>query len=595
MGEKKKHIFDLIVLSMLCLVIKGSYVFCNHSLFFYGDQIGTLALPAFLAGRDWTYIINNTPYYGFGYYWIFFVFFNLFKSYKVIYFMIILSNLIISLLVEILIYEICYYFIRRRGESVLISVISGSMYTFWVGVTNEHPLFFGIWVVVGLIVLCEKTNGKRKIVLSSVLAMVLSFLVLVHERSLALLLAVFMTTLALSINKCIVVEPISFSTTLAIGFLGGRLLRNFYIRSIFRQGSLSNTSVVNVEAANNFNVYDIKGMIVCFITNMYKTLLTSYGLIVFSIILLCIILKILLKKSKDEKNMMLIKRNKGLIMIFLSFIFALVITVAGLAYGQGGYLNYALSSKVDSQSYKSLFYIRYYEIYLGPIFMTTYILWNKIRVYTNIKIKNIYFYIIILYLIVVSRILNPVWNSSYGLRHLDFSPIYTDFLCDNNMGYHFNAGISLFVLLLFVGLMNSKNKKIITISLVLMILLIPQNYQGFSFPSVKTDYDKFYEVLTSIERDKLPNEIYVDGVNRNTVQFVLNDYEIKQFDKEWTKEDSGILLSGNNLGDLENSIHLNMDEQHIYVKGKQLQDEVLEAWETYIVENERTKGDYIQF
>ena len=561
---KKEHIVDLFILMMITFLIKGSYIFCNHQLYFYSDQIGTLALPAYLSGRDWSDVLANTPYYGFGYYWIFSFLFKLTTDYKIIYSTILVINFLLTEFIQILIYEICRRYCGDRVQSVFLAILSGAMYAYWVDITNEHPLFFGVWLVVGIILICSRVDKTKRILLSISLAVLLSYLVLVHERALALLMGVVAALLFLRIFTVNVVNLISFFPSLAISFVLGRWIKNKYLFLMYGQSSLMNSSVIDKEIANNFSISDVRGMVLCFATNIYKALMTSYGILIISFVIGCVILKLLLFKRKESK--FIIDRNSGIIAVFLSCGFAFVITLLGLAYSQGGYLNYALTNHVDSQSFKSLFYLRYYEVYLGPLFMTTFALKRQLGV--EIKAYNILIIIpLLLYKMFVANVLDIVWESKYGLKHMDFSPIYIDWHGNVEYGdYVFSTVFSLCILsIIMILIIKEKTRYSQIIAFIVMVMLLPHNFQLEKL-SVQSDYDLIYDEIKNIDAREKPNELYVYGMNYNTAQFIFNDFKIIGID-ELDNYKSGILLSGRDLGELENSRHrLLSEQQHIYIK-----------------------------
>ena len=61
----------------LCFFVQALLFFKDNDISIIEDRIGDFALPSYLAGLDWSVLIAQTKYYGYGMKWIFFPLFVL--------------------------------------------------------------------------------------------------------------------------------------------------------------------------------------------------------------------------------------------------------------------------------------------------------------------------------------------------------------------------------------------------------------------------------------------------------------------------------------------------------------------------------------
>ena len=565
--NKKKKLVAMIFVFLSVFIIAGSWLFTDIELRFYDDQIGTLLPPALLAGRDWSWVMKNIDYYGIGYYWIFFPVFLLTNNYKIIYFVISLVNILGLSVLSLFIFSFVYKYIEK--DRILLtagfSIIATLLFTYNTTLYNEYPAFFLTWIIIFIIIKLYESNNKFKsIVLSILLGLISAYSTLVHERMLALVLAIVICFTLLVFSKELKISNyILFLASLAVFYFISREIKGDIIARLWDENEINNTSVIN--GVSPFSRGAILGMCLCLCGNIYKFILGTYGVGLFSFIVFFdeikkLGTKILRRKKSEQDNI----KTSSVKVVFLICCFAVGITVFGLAYNQGYFINYSVENNIISQSFKSFFYQRYYILFLGPILLSTLVLFK------DMKIKRKGYYAIILFLIILIKIINVdilplIEKTDYYVGDVNFSSVMFRIPLFSGENQVFNIILSIAILLLFVSCINTKKYKLWVI-LSLIILLLNSNVAHIRIPAkFSNPYENSYNFVKSMEEETEISRIYCN-YNYKTFQFVLYDYTVEAIDNILDISDKDIFFSKEDFGEIKNmKLYQLGEEEYVYI------------------------------
>jgi hypothetical protein len=285
--EEKKHALCMLITFVICLLGKGTVLSGTHNLYLYGDEFGPLDMASYLAGNDWTNVASDiSAYYGYGYYGFMFWLFKLTDNYRVIYISISIIDIFITSAICILIYSIVSNIVLKKdgAEAIVITVIVSVSYSYSCFIRNEQPAFVLVWIICKMLILCvENNNNKKKNMIFSVLtAVLIGYSISVHERLVALFIAVLIVAIIFRLLNYRTINILAFSISGVAVYTLGRTLRERVVQVLFSSketAELLNTAVINVDSINTFSITSVKGMLILFFTNLYEAIMSSYGIL----------------------------------------------------------------------------------------------------------------------------------------------------------------------------------------------------------------------------------------------------------------------------------------------------------------------------
>ena len=373
----------------LALLLKVLYYWqpVTHQL--RSDDFGTLIYPAQLGGYNWTtYITNFKRYYGYGYYWIFTPLFKWIHDPTKLLAAIVLINAFIIALFSILIYELFvrYASFPRKLGTVFFAVAS-SMFLgmlrpdgkdFIYRTDNEIPLYFGCWLMVWILLAAHrnyKASLKKRILIAVGASVLLSWILSVHERALALVMAVFFAEFFLYFAKRKwLFQPAAFFGSFAAGFMAHRLLRRFLIHTLW----LGNSPKQNTSAFTRVSLWfldssfrGIKTLFLVFIGNLSNFMTKGFGLPALAMVIVIVWgvkqLPVIRKKWFSEDEEVTSEWVDPFVLVMLVFGLCIMIVIAGLAVRWGSLLYPAIRKGTVSRELKGVSYTRYYYDFVGPV------------------------------------------------------------------------------------------------------------------------------------------------------------------------------------------------------------------------------------
>jgi len=152
------------------------------------DESSTLALPAYLVGYDWTYLMGKTQYYyGYGMSIFFTPLFLLIKNPIILYRTILSMCALLQTIPGFIAFHILGKFFGQASN--LIKLLLSLVATYCVATTatnvyNEHMLYIVAWIIVWMILaLVNCQDESKKILYTIILAFVLFYSLTCHERA----------------------------------------------------------------------------------------------------------------------------------------------------------------------------------------------------------------------------------------------------------------------------------------------------------------------------------------------------------------------------------------------------------------------------
>ena len=374
------------------------------------DEMSMLAIPAKLAGYDWSQCMAEARYYGFGYFFLFAPLFKLNIDMLWIYRIILLITAVLEGIVPIIIQYILnkYFMITSVKEVILITVIMSFMTVNPLyNLINEHAIIIIIWGVTLIAFNLVYAETKRSKLLNTILLDVLLIYGLsIHTRFQVLIIAVCM---AIIIYRLIYKEWLVVPLFYAI--LGGGYIIAKYLISIVQTYVWGTTNLINsavsfpdIEKVNLFGL--LKGF--------FKIILGNIGTItIFSlssgIFIIGALLYYLFRYGVKSKN----KYDKAVFLILCIFFLSLCGTLTALGLmNMKGFAVHAEGEKF--YAIKTLTYLRYYIIFLIPIFFIGLVFYYRhVNLYKK-TYKISYLFVVTILLLWIFFVAPDISDTNYG-------------------------------------------------------------------------------------------------------------------------------------------------------------------------------------
>ena len=166
------------ILAFLCALIPRLILNCFAlPLRTQSDELATLAGGAFLGGKDWSGIVSQAGYYGFGFTALFAPLFRLSDDPVLIYRLILVVESVMQASIALMAFYLMkrYFKIEHKWFLTVASVACSYMVvTRTMIVYNEHALIFCSWLICVLLFrLLEHQNDSKKKAIDTVLLMAL--------------------------------------------------------------------------------------------------------------------------------------------------------------------------------------------------------------------------------------------------------------------------------------------------------------------------------------------------------------------------------------------------------------------------------------
>lgn len=303
------------------------------------DNIGSLALPATLAGRDWSGLLEGgIAYYGWGYYILFTPIFALTHNPVTIYTVVCAINIIVLGLISVLIFHIAAKFLSL-GKSlyvVMLAVVSSGYVTFYAwNFTAELPSLLVVWLTAWLVLKAYSVADRKKAIIfySALLALLITYSYNIHTRLIILLPAVIVACLFFYIvyKKWCIHFP-TFLGASALGFLIARILKAEVINSLWNVSSMNElrNATINVGSYVDRFTGTFKVVLDIWLSNLFKLNLETYGILTICVIVIVVFFyKMFFKRDNDNltENHLLSEKVFILLSVFGAALAGTIITI----------------------------------------------------------------------------------------------------------------------------------------------------------------------------------------------------------------------------------------------------------------------------
>lgn len=429
MGEKmkrnvwyEKYMVMLLMLTAYAFLLIG--VVKSNPMHTTSDELGGLAGAAYYAGLDWSGVISNSGYYGFGYYSFFFWLFKITDSPFVIYKVITL----ITVLFRVLIIPIAYCISKRYlriGEGLylyLLSFLMPFLHTSTVGIiSNEYILEFLIWFI--LLLMCKQmsaSNFKESFFYSLGLIGVCFYSLFIHTRALTMLIAISIVYFAYGIVKknkwsIVIISGIFFVYYLSKNLIG------IYQKNVYAlSGGEVRNGRITVNHSFSFldkNVWDIWfRMLVGMIET--ESIITG-GLFLIGIVTVIYYLLHLLKK----RNSILSLQGNMILVVTILCMGATIVAFLVSDWFGGMLKTWGIPEAAREYGYKGLTYVRYWNVYVPPFLMCVFAVFPQLPYKRIINISIIVITVVnVLFinkLIPLVKYNNGCASFLYGIGHYE--------------------------------------------------------------------------------------------------------------------------------------------------------------------------------
>lgn len=328
--------WDAILLLLFGTIIFGTGIYSINRL--YGltigvDDFGYISNAAFMLGKNWKGLSEITPYYSFGYSALLVLFLKYFSQPVILFRAIVIFNVIL-LVISYYISVLCLRKLHKNisNKIIFFTCFVANMYTanFVYGkyVLAESLLILLFWVLALLLInICRHCSNWNMVLLG----ILCSYMYFVHQRTLVVIGAVFLTIFILLVKKRVKWHNLAFFfIPFVLLFITGNLFKTFLIDGLYDNN-------INV-AVNNFSgqlgkLYYLlsPGGMLAFVKGLFSklyyfllaTLFTGgFGLLSIAKHCFCVI------REKPEKD------YEGYIYIFflLSFLFSFLLQGFSLIY-----------------------------------------------------------------------------------------------------------------------------------------------------------------------------------------------------------------------------------------------------------------------
>lgn len=350
------------------------FLFQTYPLSIGGDELFSMGPAAKLVGYDWSGVMQNYRYYGYGYTALLIPFFKLIHEPIVLYRMIVLMMMLAQSAAAPIAYHLMKKYLLVDNEKILcISSICCS-YLVAVRAVYTYPEFIYVllmwllaWVLLKMNNTVDEIKGKAAYTL--LLILILFYASTVHSRATAVWIAAAIGIIyygwvyrkrLVSISICLLMGL----AAIVVSKKGIEIVLNY-----FANATSSNVSNTGVSFSAAFLLKDIKSWpawVNIIVGQLNEAVVITGGLAVFTV---TAILILLWKGIRRKQNMEELQAMSPYVLVGSVFLAAIVITIAGQSVSWLPGVTNAMQNGGDPDAYRALTYFRYYGAYTGPVLM----------------------------------------------------------------------------------------------------------------------------------------------------------------------------------------------------------------------------------
>ncbi len=565
------------------------------------DESSTLALPAYLAGCDWSYLMGKTRfYYGYGMAVLFTPIFILIKNPILLYRAILTACAVLQVIPGLIAFHILGKFFNQTNQIIkllLALIASFCVFSTATTVANEHMLYIIAWMLGWM--LLELLNCKcyrEKCIYTGVLMVIAFYALTCHERSIVFLIAIICVVIAFGLfERKLLISLVTFLIVSSFVFKITTLLTDKVQLSIWpvesTEAALTNTlTAIPIKVLGNSDLWSVWYNIV--LGQLGTGAVFTGGTLLIGIIfgIWMFIRKVISLKWKYED----VEKNYFYVILFG------LLTIGAMIFAQSltglENANYAVSNSRLSEGGRVFTYLRYYFPCVSMVIVLS-LNW----LITNIEENFAKRIIIVSFMLVGLLQTNFIWNI---IPLIERTPVINyvhntywifSFMKDGDWTckYTFLPGCIICVLFsgFFLLLIIKRRKKT---ALCILVLLLGYQYImrgiALNIPKSVTNYSEVKDtcaVLTNMrEDDVLPNYIGITGERiastkqptRFIYQFFLRDYGVSYYEPVEEENEAIYITYSEKIPfsgiteDTDNWYRVKLTErQYIFFKGARLE------------------------
>lgn len=533
----------------------------------FSDEVATITSAAYLAGYDWSSVVSHAGYYGQGFHFIFAPLFMITDNPVIIYRVVLSVYAVLQAMVAPISYHLMkkYYKLTKKEFMIPASIAcSYLIVTRAALIFNEHILILCVWLAAWIMLELQECIDQKwkKRGYTILLVVILSYCLLLHTRAVALWIGLVICVLGywLKNRKWLVSTGCSLVAGM-IGYFGSKAIVRGVQSLMWNAGNggqLLNTSITLTTNVKLNSLRTWKAWI-SIILGQLKTLnLFTAGLGVLCILVILTVLFSLFRKQQEDEDIVLL-RNNTILFLLLGSCAAMTLLGQSISWLAG--MSDSISHGPNSKDYglKVVVYLRYFAIYLGPVFMGC-LCWIEkkkedaiglLKSATIISVALLVYWAIIILPFAYENIFTAEFLYSLSAYQVTKSVELKNYI----------IGLVWMILGLLVTYTLIQKKKINQLLVVLSCFLIYQycgNSMRYEINREEinvTMVNAGYEYVKDMEQDhkKMPKQIYCyDGSKKTNhqvfyaYQFVLSRHKIiPVFEKDGSDIPEGAMVLSN--------------------------------------------------
>ena len=374
---KNKYIW---VAFFIALIPRLLFLIKTYPISVTGDEMFAMWPAAKILGYDWSGVMQNYRYYGYGYTVLWIPFMALIKNPVILY----RSMTGLMALCQALVAPISFHLMKRyfhvTDEKLMCLISVTCSYLVAVRATYTYPEFvyvLAVWLIVWAMLKLATEHVQRqkraKALHTGIVFATLAYAYTVHSRALALWGALILTFVLyvwiyrksfLSLPVCILVGiPAFFAVRAGID-------RVLAFLEVGQNGSVSNTTArISIETLKLFqNPKTWTAWADIIIGELNESVVLTGGIAVAIVVAMCMMIWRALRREETIVD----GERQAYLPYILTGIFcicAIAITIGGQSLIWLGGVARLITNNESGDSFRAITYLRYYAAYIGPLFM----------------------------------------------------------------------------------------------------------------------------------------------------------------------------------------------------------------------------------
>lgn len=590
--EERKYEITLVFLIFIGKIFINSFLgVCTQNT--GGDEIGTIAGMTILSGYDWSEMISQTNYYGFGYSILMTPAFMFIKSPILLYQTLLAYNAFCLAMSALCAYKILTNFwgVKKRDAAWLaaasVTFVNNVLLTNTVA--NESALILIMWVCLYVLnhLVYNRENGKKVTGLSGALAFLLSYGLLVHTRIIYFwgMMIVFVFFYFV-IRKKVLVNLPSFLSIFLLGvFINRKIIR--HVQNLLWKKAGENVLDNSIESLGGileryqwvFKYNGFKATVFTFVGEIWGTMSLTGGILLVALILMTVIV---LKRKDWEHSVAMVCTTVSVFAVYI----AIIVSVSlGAAHGVYNEATQGIASKW-------YIYVRYTALVMGPIFMITLykmvsLNYDMIKKYIRIA-AGVFIFTHFVFIIKIAP-------KFIGIRN-DFSGEYLNYILLMGMKYGDEFSVqgyirivllsSLLFSLIIYGYKKRNSRCVIILVLIyncFSAFYITLNSNSIVSNHQQEKFEEFFYIVNELQNGEEKNTIILRHNESPTYSYVCRFFFGKNEIEYWydeTERDETFLFSSVDLDGIYSDGYYRIadsQDSFMYIKGDILYQKAIES------------------